>query len=269
MRAIENHDELVSRCQGDTLCLWAAQGLDGRSRAWASDDGSALAVAGPDLSLRDRLVVRGPAEAVVPLTRSVLTEVGPTYRPLGDPHLINAIVDEVPEMVPGKAFGWMERSGPADPAPDGPAPGDPVSDGPVRWLPDAEMPEATALLEAAFPTSNAMPGVPGVEGWAGVRDDAGRLAALAALAWSAPTVGLIAGVAVRSGVRGRGLGQAVCAFVLAAALDRHGSAGLMVDEWNTSAIRLYRRLGLRYRPVLAARSVPNADRAAGAGAGAA
>jgi GNAT superfamily N-acetyltransferase len=243
MRAIEDHDELVSLCEADTLCLWAAQGPDGNSRAWASDDGRALAVAGPGLSLRDRLVVRGPIEAAVPLTRSVLAEVGPTYRPLGDPELIDSIVGGVPEMVRGKAFGWMEFAAPAGPAP--PA-------GPARWLSDAEMTEATALLKAAFPTSNAMPGVPGVESWAGVRDDAGRLAALAALAWSAPTVGLIAGVAVRPGVRGRGLGRVVCAFILAAALDRHGSAGLMVDEWNTPAIRLYRRLGLRYRPVLAA-----------------
>jgi hypothetical protein len=62
--------------------------------------------------------------------------------------------------------------------------------------------------------------VPGVERWAGVRDGAGRLAAVAALAWSAPGVGLIAGVAVQPGARGQGLGRQVCGFVVAAALAR-------------------------------------------------
>jgi ribosomal protein S18 acetylase RimI-like enzyme len=122
----------------------------------------------------------------------------------------------------------------------------------ARWLHDDDLPEATALLEAALPGSDAMPGVPGVERWAGIRDDAGRLTAVAALAWSAPAVGFLAGVAVRTDTRGRGLGRAICDFILAAALARHGGAALMVDEGNQAAVRLYRGLGMRYRPILAA-----------------
>ena len=249
MRTIDDHDEMVALCGGDTLCLWAAQGPDGGSRAWVSDDGRGFAVAGAGISLRDRLTVRGPAEAVVPLVRDVLPQAGPTFRPLGDPDVVRALVDEVPGLVIGKPFGWMHSAGPARVTP---ADRHGRASGAARWLADAELDEATVLLEKAFPDSNAMPGVPGVERWAGIHDDTGRLAALAALAWSAPDVGLIAGVAVHPDAQGRGLGRAVCDFILSAALARHGNAGLMVDEWNQTAIRLYQGLGMRYRPVLAA-----------------
>ena len=249
VRAIDDHDELVALCGGDTLCLWAAQGLDGRSRAWASEDGRALAVAGPGISRRDRLAVHGPAGAAVPLVREVLGEVGPTYRPLGRPAPIRALAGALPELVIGKSFGWMETQAAA---PSGRTEDDGTGEQAARWLGDDELPEAAALLEAANPGSDAMPGLPGVERWAGVRDRAGRLTATAALAWSAPAVGFMAGVAVRTDTRGRGLGRAVGDFVLAAALARHGGAALMVDAWNQAAIRLYQSLGMHYRPVLAA-----------------
>jgi GNAT superfamily N-acetyltransferase len=248
MRAIDDHDELVALCGGDTLCLWVAQGLDGRSRAWASDDDRALAVAGSGISRRDRIAVHGPAGAAVPLVREVLGEVGPTYRPLGHPGAIRSLADAVPELVTGKAFGWMEAEAAACGRTENDAPGERAA----RWLGDDELPEATALLEAVSPDSDAMPGVPGVERWAGIRDDAGRLTAVAALAWSAPAVGFMAGVAVHPEARGHGLGRTICDFILAAALARHGSAALMVDEWNQAAVRLYQGLGMHYRPILAA-----------------
>jgi len=50
-REIRDHAELVARCDGDLLCLWTAQGLDGR----------AVAVAGRALSLRDRDVAAAAA----------------------------------------------------------------------------------------------------------------------------------------------------------------------------------------------------------------
>ncbi|GAB2859149.1 hypothetical protein GCM10027176_71940 [Actinoallomurus bryophytorum] len=248
MRAIDDHDELAALCGGDTLCLWAAQGLGGRGRAWASEDGRAVAVAGSGISRRDRIAVHGPAGASVPLVREVLGEVGPTYRPLGHPGSIRALADTLPELVTGKSFGWMEAEATACGRTENDAPCERAA----RWLGGGELPEATALLEAVSPGSDAMPGVPGVERWAGIRDDAGRLTAVAALAWSAPAVGFMAGVAVRADARGRGLGRAVCGFILAAALARHGSAALMVDETNQAAVRLYQGLGLHYRPILAA-----------------
>ncbi|MGI5228270.1 GNAT family N-acetyltransferase [Actinoallomurus sp. CA-142502] len=240
MRAIHDHDELTALCAGDTLCLWAAQDLDGRGRAWASDDGRAVAVAGHDISRRDRIAVHGQADAAVPLVEQVLAEVGPTYRPLGDPGLIGAVVAGVPVLAPTRAFGWMETTEA------------PAAAGGARWLTRPELPEAAALLDVAFPTSDARPGSRADERWAGLRDDAGRLVALAALVWPAPSVGLIAGVAVHPDARGLGLGRTVCAFVAAEAVARHGTAALMVDEWNRAAVRLYQGLGMRYRPLLAA-----------------
>jgi GNAT superfamily N-acetyltransferase len=126
---------------------------------------------------------------------------------------------------------------------------------PARWLPDAALGEVAALLETGFPASHAKPGVPGVGRWAGVRDDAGGLVAAGTLAWSAPDVGLLAGVAVHPRARGQGLGRNIGAFLLAEALRRHRAAALMVDEWNHAARRTYSGLGLRYRP-LAAAAVP-------------
>jgi ribosomal protein S18 acetylase RimI-like enzyme len=76
---------------------------------------------------------------------------------------------------------------------------------------------------------------------------------VAALVWPAPPVGFVAGVAVHPDAPGHGLGRAVCGFVVAEAVARHGSAALMVDEWNHSAVRLYQGLGMRHRPLRAAR----------------
>jgi ribosomal protein S18 acetylase RimI-like enzyme len=238
MRDISSYAALEAACDGDTLCAWVAQGLDGRSRAWRSADGRALAVATPALAKRDRLAVWGAPDAAVPLVRAVLAEVGPTYRPLGDGPLIDALVDGLPGLARTGSFGWMDctRPGPAAPAP-----------GPAAWLAEADLPVVAALLEASYPESYAMPGAPGVERWAGARGDDGQLAAVGALAWSAPGVGLLAGVAVRPAARGQGLGRQVCGLLLAGALRRHRAAALMVADTNRAARRLYLGLGLRYR----------------------
>ncbi len=113
MIEISDHAELTARCHADTLCLWAAQGLSGRSRAWRSPDGTALAVAGPDLSTRDRIAVHGRAEAAIPLIHGVLEVVSSTFRPLGDRDLITAIVAGIPELAPAAEFGWMDSHRPA------------------------------------------------------------------------------------------------------------------------------------------------------------
>jgi GNAT superfamily N-acetyltransferase len=250
-REIRDHAELAARCDGDLLCLWTAQGLDGRSRAWVSADGRAVAVAGRSLSRRDRLAVRGPAESVIPLTADVLAEIGPAFRPLGERALIEAVAAGLPDLAVRGTFGWMDTR---DPIPD-PAPA-PAPAGGADWLTDAALPEVTALLEESFPDSYAWPGTPAVERWAGVRDTGGRLAAVAALAWSAPDAAMISGVAVRPAARGRRLGHAVCEFLTREGLRRHGAVVLMVEEWNQAARRLYGRLGLRYRDVAAASAEP-------------
>ncbi|MFF6958087.1 GNAT family N-acetyltransferase [Streptomyces sp. NPDC008317] len=226
----------------DSLCRWAAQDLSA-GRAFVR--GAAVAVAAPNLSLLDRLAVTGPADDAVPLVREVLREVGPSYRPLGDRELIDTVVRAVPSLRPVAGFGWMDRTGP----PVGPVPS---GDGSARWLPDSAAPEVGALLDTAFPASYAYPGRPGArDRWAGARVD-GRLAAVAALTWCAPTVGYVAGVATAAAARGRGLAREVCALVVAEALAVHGTAALIVDDSNAPALRLYRGLGLAYRPLRAA-----------------
>ncbi|WP_344892954.1 GNAT family N-acetyltransferase, partial [Nonomuraea antimicrobica] len=79
----------------------------------------------------------------------------------------------------------------------------------------------------------------------------GVVAAVAADAWSAPSVGLVAGVATRVGFRGRGLAGRVCGWVSRELVAVHGRAALMVDDSNGAAIGVYERLGYRRRRVLA------------------
>jgi GNAT superfamily N-acetyltransferase len=223
----------------DPLCRWAAQDLTG---VRVFTNGPATAIASPGLHRRDRLVVHGPAEAAIPLVRDVLREVGPAYRPLGDRELIDALVAALPGLRPVAAFGWMDRTRPL-----------PGTAGRAAWLPPAADDEIAALLDAAFPGSYAHPAHPGVRRWAGLRDPrTGHLAAIAADAWSAPTVGFIAGVATLPAARGQGLGRAVCSYAIAETLTAYGTAALIVDDDNAPALRLYRTLGLAYRPLGAA-----------------
>lgn len=247
----ELHSTATLPC--DPALLWAAQGLTGTSRAWASEDGRAFAVAAPQLSRHDRLAVSGPVESLAPLVAAVLDEIGPRYRPLGDETTVRALLEALPQLRFVAAFGWMSRTRPLSPAEAGVA-----DEGKARWLADDCAEEVAELLAEAFPGSYAVPGAPGVERWAGTRDDAGRLTAVAALAWSSPEVGLLAGVAVRPSARGGGLARTVVAKVLAEALAVRGTAGLMVESANRAAIRVYEGLGLEYRHFLVVERAPEA-----------
>ncbi|WP_205315184.1 hypothetical protein, partial [Nonomuraea lactucae] len=80
--------------------------------------------------------------------------------------------------------------------------------------------EAVLLAEHA-PRSYAVPGAAGVTRWAGTRIG-GRLAAVAADAWSAPSVGFLAGVATAAPFRGRGLAERVCRWVSRELVAAHG-----------------------------------------------
>ncbi len=112
MREIRDHAELVALCAGDTVCRWAAQVLTGGVRAFAAEDGAAVAVASPALSLRDRLAVHGRPRAPTALVREAPAEVGRTHRPVGDRTLTGALLAEPAEPRPVAAFGWMEAGAP-------------------------------------------------------------------------------------------------------------------------------------------------------------
>jgi GNAT superfamily N-acetyltransferase len=239
MREVISVSELAAHCEGDSLVLWAAQGLGGRGRAWVGED-AALAAA-PSISMRDRVAVwaRSPAAAAA-LARQVLPQLPRSFRPMGERPQLDAIAAAVPGMAVVGRFGWMDGT-------VAPQPGE------ATWLdPKADAAAIGSLLDRAYPSSYAGPGVPGVERWAGVREDGGQLLAVGAQAWSSPQVALLSGVAVDPRARGRGLAGHVCAVLASAALTGHPALGLMVEDHNLAARRVYERLGLRHRPVAAA-----------------
>jgi ribosomal protein S18 acetylase RimI-like enzyme len=240
MREITDVAELRETCADDQLCVWAAQDL-GTTRAWVSDDGRAVAVAAPDLSRWDRVALWGAPDAAAPLAMEVLDLVGPAFRPFGAPALIDAVIGAEPALESVATFGWMGTTRAEHP-------GGWSRDG-AQWLPSSADAEVAAFVDDVSPTSYALPGMPAVERWAGVRDDHGDLLAVGALAWSAPSIGFLAGIMVDPAVRGRGLGRRVCELLLDESLRERGSAALMVDAQNVAAIRLYQGLGLTYRDV--------------------
>ena len=224
----------------DALVAWAAQRFGPGVRAWRSGD--SVAVASLDLSTRDRLVVRGSPGPVRDLVRHAFAEVSPSLRPLGDPELIAEVSERMPELGTARSFGWMQTD--TAPAPDERA----------GVVAAADLTEVADLLDAAFPASYARPGLAGVRRWWGVRDArTGRLAAVTADAWSAPTLGFVAGVATRNAARGQGLGRAVVATAVHALVRDHSRVALMVDAGNSAARRLYASLGLAWHDIAAAR----------------
>ncbi len=102
-----------------------------------------------------------------------------------------------------------------------------------------------ALLDEVLPGSFARPGSPGVRAWYGIVDG-DQLVACGADR-SSPEVGFLASIGVRTRYQGRGLGAA-----LAAAMTRRLFAGRDIVArgvvWdNTTATRLYERLGFTHR----------------------
>lgn len=226
----------------DRIVTWAKQGMREGVRIWR--DGDAVAVGAPALFRRDRLAVSGPAAAVAALVETALAELGPTYRVFGETGLVEQVAAAVPVLELSGRFGWMDALTVAE---------DGVGPAKARWLDPAEYEEVDAVLDAAFPTSYARPGHAGVTRWSGVRDGAGKLAAVAAYAWSAPGIGFMSGVATRPDARGKGYGEAVCRFTLRELIAEHGRAALSVDDDNDAAIRVYRRLGLAWGDIAVAR----------------
>ncbi|MGI8450673.1 MAG: GNAT family N-acetyltransferase, partial [Streptosporangiaceae bacterium] len=195
-----------------------------------------MTVACPALSGQDRLVIRGPSGSASSLVRAIVPLLSARYILFGEAGLISAVTTAVPGLEPRNQFGWMDAAGIKSRA----------RSHVVRWLSPAEWPEVDDVLGRAFPDSYARPGLPGVRRWAGIREPGGMLAATAADAWSAPTLGFLAGVAVHGPARGQGLGRDVCHFVLADLLVTYGRASLMVHEWNAPAIRTYSCLGMSW-----------------------
>ncbi|WP_206184920.1 GNAT family N-acetyltransferase [Thermoactinospora rubra] len=236
--------QVAAACGDDDLVMWAAQDLS-RGRVWACGDagdaGDAVVAACPGLARRDRMAVWGDAAGAARLVEHALGELGPSFRPLGEADLVAAVASKVAGLVVAGAFSWMSLAR----APAGGATGG------VGWLPPQAEGEVAALLARHAPQSYAVPGMAGVARWAGVRVG-GELASVAAEAWSAPSVGLVAGVATVAAYRGRGLAERVCRWVAGELVARYGRAALMVDDDNAAALRVYGRLGFTRRRIAAA-----------------
>jgi ribosomal protein S18 acetylase RimI-like enzyme len=225
--------------------MWAAQGLLAGGAAWAL--GGAVVVACPALCGRDRLIVRGTADAAANLVSAVRDAIGPSYALIGDPLLMTALLARVTWLEPRGFFGWLDciRRPMCRPVHE------------ARWLSRQEWSAADELLSVAYPKSFARPGVAGVSRWAGITDLTGSLTSIAADAWSSPGLGFLAGLAVAPGARRSGQGRDVSAFVLSALLAVHGRVAMMVQDSHASAIASYTELGLMYRnqQMLGVRSV--------------
>jgi ribosomal protein S18 acetylase RimI-like enzyme len=235
--------DLVSLSGNDAMFAWAAGG-GLRSFGWISDH--AIGLLGTDLSLRDRLMVSGHPEAVAALADRAWAEHHPAVRLTGDSALITAVARIRPDITVSDEFGWMQATPETLRQPDR------KLSVVVEWLPDTADSEVAELLGTSFPGSEATPGGRGVQRWAGIRE-AGQLIATACEAWSAPDLGFMAGVTVAEPARGRGLARMLCAAVLSQLCAERGRAALMADQWNIAAVRLYRELGMTWRPIRSAR----------------
>lgn len=249
-RELGTYAEILTRSGHDSICVWAAQGAAGGGRAWAL--GRAVAVLGPGLAQRNRIALTGDPDDAADLARRLLSPTDPLARIIGDGDLVAGIGKRWPELVVSEEFGWMETRCPR------PRPG-PVTTTKIAtqvtasWLAAADESEIAELIDRDFPASSIRPGVAGVRRWAGARDQAGRLVAVAGEAWTAPGLGFLSGVVTRQACRGRGYGRAVCALAVADLLAEQGAAALLVDAWNTPAIRLYRRIGMIWRGIRSAK----------------
>ncbi|MFI6317244.1 GNAT family N-acetyltransferase [Nonomuraea sp. NPDC050556] len=237
IRALAGLEELRAACGDDELLMWVAQDLRGGARAWAGGD--AVVVAAPQVARHDRVAVFGGTASAARLAGHALAELGPSYRIQGEPGLVGEVAGKLSLRVAAR-FSMMTLTTPVPAASEG-----------VGWLPAQQEAEVGELLAEHAPHSYAVPGMGGVRRWAGLRVR-GRLAAVAAEAWSAPSVGVLAGVATSDAFRGQGLAGRVCGWVSEQLLQAYGRVALVVDDDNVAALRVYERLGYRRRPILTA-----------------
>lgn len=109
-------------------------------------------------------------------------------------------------------------------------------------LGEADAADIERVLDAALPGSHNRPGNPRIRQWYGIRD-AGRLVAVGADGSRPGVMGYVVAVAVLPECRGRGLGGAITAVITRRLLRAYTRVGLGVLASNTTARRLYERLG--------------------------
>ncbi|WP_018350367.1 GNAT family N-acetyltransferase [Longispora albida] len=220
---------------------------------WAQQPGShvfthrdATATSAPGFLGRDRLVLTGPAEHLAILLPGVLRTITPGHQLLADTATLHALTAQLHGLhLIDRTVCLMSTATPPEPV------------GPAAWY-HGPARDIEHLLDAAWPSSKARPGVNGVNRWACTRDSTGRLLSVAADAWSTPSIGAMSGLATHPDRQGSGHGRAVAAFLLAQLLQDHDHAVLLVAAHYQPAIRLFRNLGLTTRTLSTARILPRA-----------
>ncbi|HVK26288.1 MAG TPA: GNAT family N-acetyltransferase [Actinokineospora sp.] len=232
----------VAAATADPLLHWGAQALAPGylypgGGAWTLD--GATAVHAPGLYRRDRILLTGPPEPALKLLTTLIADLPGPPVPVAATALADRMRELDPRVVDFATFGWMTTSTVPTERRSGP-----------RWLADADLAQADALVRASNPDSWVMPGEPGTRRWAGLFDG-DTLISVAGDCWQAPAVGFIAGVATHPNHRGRGASSAVCAFLRDELVTELGACALMVYQDNDVAIRLYERLGFTYQSMSA------------------
>ncbi|WP_395157041.1 GNAT family N-acetyltransferase [Ilumatobacter sp.] len=237
-------DDVRQITGSDEMILWTLGNVGAtRLEAWVSPLRDAVLVAGTNRSGHDRLGLWGAETSLVPLAQAVRRVVGKTYRPIGEPGLVDALVNADNNLVRVPPFCWMQTQL---------APAGASADHDVVQLDESDDVLIRALLSEEFAGSHELPGIAGVECWIGIRNNLGGLDAVGALAWSTPDVGFLSGIAVRRPASGRGLGRAITDHLVALSLKQRPVAALMVDAHNKPAWRLYSSAGMSTRFLAAA-----------------
>ena len=206
--------------------------------AWVTP--AAVAVLRSRGSRHQLLGVGEPADVVrlLPLAAEQLRAIQSTAQPVRltvETRALHRLPTQLrpdPEQADGWEWMWTDRT----PAP---VPGEES----VCWV-DAED-RLSALLASANPRHHGRPGDPDIRGWAGVRDDNGRLVAAGALAVLDTGIPNLRSISTDPAARGRGMGAAVSAFLTRHALRDAPVVTLGMYSDNDTARRLYTRLGYR------------------------
>ncbi|MGP4021076.1 GNAT family N-acetyltransferase [Saccharopolyspora sp. 5N708] len=242
MQELRSADE-VAEATGDLLVRWGAQALTSdyphdTGAAW--QHGSAVAVYAPKLNRNNRVLYTGTSDDAVELLKQVLPALpDDRLRPLAEAGLAEQVATRLGLEVLA-TFGWMHLATepPSTAAPE------------VEWLTANDEDAIDSLLRKANPGSYLFPDDPGARRWAGIRAADGTPLAVGGDSWPAPGLRYISGVTTHPDHRGMGLSTMVCAF-LTRELARDGAVALMVDADNEPALKVYRRLGYRYRAISA------------------
>ncbi|MGI8578102.1 MAG: GNAT family N-acetyltransferase [Nocardioidaceae bacterium] len=187
------------------------------------------------------LLAMGGADEVRPLLEAAAAQIGvPPLRLTINGQAREALPSWWQYAEPPRVWDWMwtDEQPPRQPGEES-----------VTALPDdaGSRRDINGLLDLANPASHGRPGEQRTLAWVGVRDVQGRLVATGVVTRLAGGAAHLRGVATLPAMRGRGLGAAVSARLSRIGLAACGGrCSLGVYSDNTSAIRIYRRLGYRH-----------------------